>query len=76
MGMQDRDYYWEWRAKKDGHFERLRRRMGLGKPSHRRTVRKRSFLRSSQWHPVLTFLVTVLICLLVWGALRFVVSLR
>jgi hypothetical protein len=67
MGFQDRDYYREWWAKKQGFVERSRMRMPLGLPVSRWGEPQRK-----GWHPVLTGLATVAVCLCVWGVVRFV----
>jgi len=80
MGVQDRDWYREWWAKKEGHVERSRMRINLGKPpappvpSLPRLARR--IVPASDWHWSLTVLATVVICLLVWGVVRAVAGLR
>ena len=60
MGMQDRDYYREWWAKKDLLEEKSSFRVPV--------VQKQ---KSREWHPVLLVLLTSVICLFVFLALKF-----
>lgn len=60
MGMQDRDYYREWWAKKLGYVERTPFRLSA-------TPKK----KIREWHPVLLVLLTAVICLFVFLALKF-----
>lgn len=75
MGMQDRDYYREWWAKKEGHVERSPMRVNLGKPPAVRQV-LRPVNQVSEWHWSLTVLATVVLCLIVWGVINFAVWMR
>jgi hypothetical protein len=65
--MQDRDYYREWWAKKTGYVERAKFRLPSGPASQRRKIKN--------WHPVITVLSTVILCILVYWLLRTVVRL-
>lgn len=65
MGFQDRDYYREWWAKKEGYIEKSPLRMNLGKAKRRK-----------QWHPVLVFLATFFLCAVVFGLLKLVVRIQ
>ncbi len=87
MGYQDRDYYRERWAKREGFTERSPMRMSLGKssvlspppppsPPTNFPFRSRPSRSSSGWHWSLSVLATVFICLLVWFLLRAVVRFR
>ncbi len=67
MGMQDRDYYREDYAKKNG----MRYDRGTGKyfyPS-RFIIQK-----LAKWHPVLIAIITIAICVATFGVLKFITS--
>lgn len=65
MGFQDRDYYREWWAKKEGYVEKTSFRMNLGKVKRRK-----------QWHPVLVFLAIFFLCVVAFGFLKFFVRIQ
>jgi len=67
MGLQDRDYYREWWAKKEGYVEKTPFRMNLGQAFKKRV---------RTWHPVLTFLLTFLLCAGVFLLLKFIVRIQ
>lgn len=62
MGMQDRDYYREWLKEKDGHAKTV--------PSRLPDYEVEAMPPSEPWHPVLRFLLWVVICLGVFLLLR------
>ena len=69
MGMQDRDYYWEHRAKLDAETEKKRvslKRLFSGSKSK----------KYRPWHPLLTFLVTFFLCFLVYLSLGLIAKIR
>jgi hypothetical protein len=87
MGFQDRDYYREGWAKKQGHVEKSPLRMNLGQaansappvnvspppPPPPYCAKRLLKKRPRSWHPVLTLLATFFVCLLVWLLLHLVV---
>ncbi len=72
MGFQDRDYYREWWAKKEGYVERSPMRMNLGK---RPAFSRARVSLSPGWHWSLTLLATVVTCLVVWLVVRAITGL-
>lgn len=65
MGIQDRDYYWEHRAKLDADQNEFFRPRGECLSSLPKKL-------SSHWHPVLSVFLFVVICLGVYGVLRLI----
>jgi len=61
MGLQDRDYYREWWKQRNAPTKRA---------CYRAFVHR--VVTPSQWHPVLSVLLFVAICLGVYGALRLI----
>lgn len=66
MGMQDRDYYREWWAEKEG-LKKKRNVVGV-----LQTPKKPKF---AEWHPVLILLMTSAICLVVFFVIKFIAKL-
>lgn len=62
MGMQDRDYYKEWWAKREGYTEKAKFRL---------PARGFSSPKSPDWHWFLQLLLLVAICLCVFGFFKF-----
>lgn len=78
MGMQDRDYYREWWAEKQGYKERTKFRLPATHkesdesertPTERITQQKP---KVAEWHPVLIAMMTILICLCEYGLFKII----
>ena len=74
MGMQDRDYYRDWWRKKTGHVEKATFRVPFpnGEDDGGAYLRGVESPRVESWHPILSFLLFVVICFGTFFLLRLI----